>query len=66
MLVAARGEIGTENQIYGGVGREKNGPGLLVGYLGSVSGLGVWARYLGWVFGSSIWANYLGWIFCAS
>ena len=47
MLVAARGEIGTENQIYGGVGQEKNGPGLLVGYLGSVSGLGVWARYLG-------------------
>ena len=37
MLVAARGEIGTENRIYGGVSQEKNGPGVLVG---SAQGLG--------------------------
>jgi hypothetical protein len=37
VLVAARGEIGTENRIYGGVGQEKNGPGVLVG---SAQGLG--------------------------
>ena len=35
--IAARGEIRTENRIYGGVGQEKNGFGVLVG---SAQGLG--------------------------
>ena len=35
--IAARDEIGTENRVYGGVGLEKNGPGVLVE---SAQGLG--------------------------
>lgn len=35
--IAARGEIGTENRIYGGVGQEKNESGVFVG---SARGLG--------------------------
>ena len=35
--IGVRGEIGTENRIYGGIGQEKNGPGVLVG---SAQGLG--------------------------
>ena len=35
--IAVRGEIGTQNRIYGGVGQGKNGYGVLVG---SAQGLG--------------------------
>lgn len=31
VLIAARGEVRTEDRIYGGVGQEKNGPGVFIG-----------------------------------